>query len=786
MFFKRAGFLFFFLTVLGAASPAWGQLEQSECIRIIKRYGPSLFKNTLTINQREGFFDCLHDAVELMLFPTPEEKRDYYTKQELIDFLASDLFGYSLKTSRSLVTQFFAFKKLLLGGKDDQLSVQEVKWAYNLMDEFERVISYLQEDFPLLTRAFSGKGVRQELSEEKFQRLSDRLSSSLSFLGKAFVKEGFFYRLGDLRKTSDYLHQAGLITNKNRKTAKQFSIFLHEWGNGVFGSNALIKGDRWEPFLDSFHSLLSQFLYYGFYVAGKDLSHPRIFTRFLKSIQFFLSSLEYVEEHPSGNKGFPLRGLDRMFQAIVGDFLNHKTFQSSSLGSFLKSLARERGMPWVLMSRALTCFSLPPRKADCSVHWGDSSTAEVVKYQFPDGNFYFYENRQEWRPTNGWREFEIYPDQIRYLKDWLSYWSYNLLSFDRGSLPSYKGQQSALAGWMNGFFGQDLRGRIIFNRHNSQASVKRLSRQFMENDLFVKLVFASYPSQRQTPDDINFRDSAFHLSPELWEKAVGEFSPVFTLLYGNGFQSGLKSRFISLLDYADHFLNTANYNGLLDYGELMDLAFHLPSAAASGKIAYPYVIKECAPNLEASCVSQVLVSQKETKGRTLYTLPKKSAEGSQEEILSHTPYLQSYLSGYSERFDEITQKLLPEKITGFEDLVVFFLFAQMIETNFYFLDENRSFSLEMEEIFPLMRALAPRVQSAVPFIHNERQALAFLIYSAYHQTIPFLRKDPREPFQSLEFVNWTLYPEKWKGLGLSRTRIFSLAADFYDVHFQGN
>ncbi|MCY4512639.1 MAG: hypothetical protein OXB86_03005, partial [Bdellovibrionales bacterium] len=468
-------------------------------------------------------------------------------------------------------------------------------------------------------------------------------------------------------------------------------------------------------------------------------------------------------------KGFPLRGLDRMFQVMIGDFLNHSDFVSSSLGSLLKSLARDGGTPWILMSRALACFSLPPRKVNCSVHWEDSSKAEVVKYQFPDGNFYFNENRQKWRPSTR-KKFEISSDQIHYLKDWLSYWSYNLLSFHRGSLPSYKGQEFALAGWMNGFFGQDLKGRVIFSRHNSQNSVQRLSRQFMENDLFIKLFFSSYPSQRKTPDDVNFRNSAFHLSPELWEKAVGELSPVFTLLYGNGFQPGLKSKFISLLDYADHFLNTANYNGLLDYGELMDLAFHLPSAAVSGKTAYPYVIKECAPNLEVSCVSRVLLSQEEEEN----------------EILSHTPYLQSYLSGYSEQFDEITQNLLPEKITGSEDLVVFFLFAQMIETNFYFLDENRSLSLETEEIFPLMRALAPKVQSAVPFIHDEKTALAFLIYSAYHQTIPVLRKDPREPFQSLEFVNWTLYPKKWKGLGLSRTRIFSLAVDFYDVYFSGN
>ena len=761
MFFKKSGVYIFFLLVWGIVSPAWGQVQQSECVKPIQEYGPLLFKDTLTTSQIKRFFGCLHDAVEVVaLYMKPEPGRDYYTKKELTGVLVARG-GFRPEASLSIMTKFFAFKKLLVGGKDDQLSVQEVFWIYNLMDEFKRVTSFLQGDFPLITRVFSGKRSRREISEEEFQGLSKRLASSFSLLRKAYVKEGVFYRLGDLEKTPDYLYQAGLITSRNKEVERQFSVFLHEWGNGVFGSNALIQGNRWEPFSGSFHSLLSSFLYYGLYVAGQDLSQPPVFTKFLKSVQFFLSSLEYVKAHPSGRKGFPLSGLDRMFQVTTKNLLNHRTFPSSSSNSLLQSLAREGGKPWILLTRALTCFSLPPRTANCSVHWGDSSTPQVVSYHFPDGKFHFYENREEWQPTAR-RTFEIHGDQISYLKSWVSYWSYNLLSFADGELPSYQGQQSALSGWINGFFGQDMKGRIVFDRHNSSDSLRRLSRSFMENDLFIKLFFSSYPSQRKPLTAVNFRNSTFQLSPDLWEQAVRELSPVFTILYGRGFQPGLERSFLSLLDYADHFLNTANYNGLLDYGELMDLAFHLSSAAISGKEAFQYIKKDCDSNLEVSCVSQILLSQRE--------------------ILSHVPYLQSYLSGFSERFDEITQKLLPDQITGSGDLVVFFLFVQMIETNFYFMDENRSLSIETEEIFPLMRALAPKVWDAVPFIHSEKQALAFLIYSAYNQTIPCVHKDPKNPFQCLEFVNWTFDLEKWRGLELSRTHIFSLSVDFYNFY----
>ena len=422
-------------------------------------------------------------------------------------------------------------------------------------------------------------------------------------------------------------------------------------------------------------------------------------------------------------------------------------------------------MPWILLTRALTCFSLPPRTASCPVHWGDASTPQVVSYHFPDGKFHFYEDRQEWHPTTA-RSFEIHPDQISYIKRWVSYWSYNVLSFGDGSLPAYQGQQAVLSAWMNGFFGQDSLGRIVFEQYNPTSFQRELSRSFMGYDVLIKLVFSSYPSQRHTPASINFRNSAFQLSPELWDQAVRELSPAFMLLNGNGFKSGLEDRFLSLLDYADYFLNTSNQNGSLDYGEMMDLALHLSSAAVSSRQAYQRMEEICEPDLKTSCVSRNLFSE--------------------EDILSHVPYFQNYHINSPEQFVEMTERLLPERITGFEDFMVFFLFIQMIETNFYFLDENASIYLETEEIFPLIRALAPKVQDAVPFIYNERQAVAFLIYSAARQTVPFLRSGAEAPFQSLEFVNWTLHPEKWRGLELSRTHIFSWAVNFYRLYFQGN
>ena len=755
MFFKRIPLGLLFLLAGFFSFPAAGNLKESECIKDIGRYGPVLFKNTLSGSEVDRFFECLHDVVEAMaLFLKPEPGRDYYTKEELISLLV--YFDFTQQESSGMVTRFLAVKKLFMGGKEDQLSEQEVRWIYFLMDDYKKVISFLQEDFPLLGRIFSGN-LQRELSEKEFQGLSERLTSSLSYLGKAFAKEGFFYHLEDLNKTHEYLFRANLITDETRRDWQTLSVVLHEWAGGVFGPDTLIQGADWRPFLRSLHSLLNPFLYYKTYVAGKDASRPQVFARFLHSARLFLSSLKY-DDSRGRNRGFPLHRLDKIFQAVTAGS-DTAAFTNGTFGSLWQSLTRSNGLSWILLTRALACFSLPPRQTNCSVYWGSTPSDPVVSYHFPDGKFHFYEDRQKWVPSS-WRTFELSSDQMDYLKSWLSYWSYNVLSLNEGDLPSYRGQQPALSGWINGFFGRDTKGRIMFDRHTPPSFVKRLSRSFLENDVLIKLFFSSYPSLRASLSAVNFRNSSFQLSPELWNQAVSELSPVFVLLFhGKGYKPEFKSHFLSLRDYADYFLNTADRNGVMDYGELMDLAFHIPSAVSSARTAERYIKTVCGVRAAASCAVKVLISE--------------------EEVLSHLPYLQSRLSVSSDRFLSQAEKLLPERITDYGDLITLFALIQMVETNFYFLDEDLSFYLEINEALPLFRATAPKVLDSAFFIHTERQALAFLTYSAHKQTVPFLQREEGEPFQSIEFLNWTLHPEKWRQLKISRTDMFFLTSEFY-------
>ena len=753
MFFKQI-FLSCLFSVAVWSATAYGNLKENECIKAIGKYGPVLFQNTLTEREIDHFFECLHDVAEAMFFFTPEPGRDYYTKEELISLLVH--FNFSPRESSEMVSRFLAVKKLFVGGKEDRLSEQELKWIYSLMDDYKKVISFLQEDFPLLGQIFSGN-LRRELSEKEFQGLSERLTSNLSYLGKEFTKRGMFYQLKDLDKTHEYLLRGGLITSENREDWQTFSVVLSEWAGGIFGPNAVIQGADWKPFLRSLHSLLKPFLYYRVYVAGKDTSHPRIFSRFLHSARLFLSSLQY-EGPRSRNQGFPLHRLDKIFQALTGGGVSD-AFANGTFGSLWRSLTRNNGESWVLLTRALACFSLPSRQTNCSVRWGKTPTDPVVSYHFPDGQFHFYEDRQKWIPSS-WRAFELSADQMDYLNSWLSYWSYNVLSLDEGNLPSYQGQQPALSAWINGFFGRDPTGRIVFDRHNPPSFLNRLSQSFLENDVLIKLVFSSYPSPRTSLSAVNFRNSTFQLSPELWDQAVHELSPVFVLIFqGRGYRPGLKNDFLSLREYADYFLNTANRNGVMDYGELMDLAFHLSSAVSSAQTAERHIKAVCGFRPTSSCTAGALVSE--------------------EEILSHFPYLQSRLSVSSDRFSAQAEKLLPEHITDYGDLITLFALLQMVETNFYFLDEDLSFYLEINEVFPLLRALAPKVRDSAFFIHTERQALAFLTYSAHKQTVPFLRRGDQEPFQSIEFMNWTLYPEKWRELKISQTDMFFLTSEFY-------
>ena len=752
MFFKQAYLLSILILIGGQA--AGESLKDFECVISFRNDGPRLFQNTLTEGQINFFFKCLKDGAKLFDYKLfkPEDGRDYYTKREWIIGITKFV-GLSRTESEQAVTKLFAFKKLLIGGEEDQLSIQELRWVDSLIYELRDMVLDLQDEFPLIRKAL--EGTRREVSDEEFNRLSAALQRNFSRLSGAFQRAGFSYSLKDLNKTGVYLQEAGLITEDQRRSWDRVSRILQEWGNGIFGVGAFIHSAQWDVFFRSFHSLISQALYYGFYVAGRDMSRPITQARFLESAWFFLSSLQEARQ----KGGFPLHNLDKILTTAAESL----TEGESSLpeGSYLQTLFQSP-VSRALLPRILTCFILKPLPENCSVHYSQSPSDPAVTYNFPDKSFSFYENKVSWVPNGG--GFLLTPDQISHLKKWISYQAYNSQSFGEGSLPSYQARGPALSAWTTEFFGQDSAGLIRFGGYISPESSNRLIRTFMEYDALIKLFLAPY-SQQGRGDSVNFRRNTFHLSAAEWEQAMEELSPALMLFHGRkGYEHHYKNRFLALRSYGDSFLNTANQNSVLDYGELMDLAFHFSSAGKQSQRAFLNIQSACGRKPGKSCAVEELLRGKG--------------------ILESFPLLESRVAADPNRFAPFAKKLFPEEhINGSEDLMVFFLLIQMTETNFYFLDGDSSDYLEISEIFPLLQSLAPGVMSAIDFIHSEREALAFLTYSAQKQTLPFFVRNPKTPFRALEFAHWTLHPERWKNLKLSRIHILSLSADTYRLYF---
>ena len=763
MFSKLQKFSFIFLFISLHFS-ALGFLQNSTCVRDIKKYTSHLFLGTMSLKKYKRYFTCVHDGLDLMIQHfTHDPSRDYFTKQEIISYLRFQ-FKFTEKESEETIVKIFAFKKLVIGGHEDRLSDKELLHIYNLIYDYEKFFLLIRKEIPVFRKVLLNEK-KESFSKERFERSLKQLQYGFFILKDALQREGLVYSLSDLDKTYVYLHQANLINKEEIDSWKSFSEIIYEWGQGVFGAGASIEGKVWNHFFGSLQNLVSQYFYYKLYVAGKDISDVTVFGHLLKSFNFFLSSLEYVKFNPK-QKGFPLHRLDKILRVVFNEIKNQEKSHFDS--SYLSFLTHEKRQPMVLLIRILTCYSLRPVSKECFVHWGSQDSQPVVSYQFPDGEFHFYKDQQKW-VLNEKKNFYIHPEQIVYLKDWVSYWFLSIQNLKKDFFSAYSNKKLLLKSWFNDFFDLDSKGQIQFGGLVKEKGFSfEMARSFTQNDALIRLFFSLYGSKNQEGIPSNyFQNIQLQLSPENWEEIILRFSPLIISLYSDGYDPSFKNQFSILLNYADQLLNTSNQDNQLDYEELIDLSFHLPSAVESSQRAFIELENYCGISKKSDCVSQILVRE--------------------PVFLDNFFHLKSYLLAEDLRtYQSIVKKLLPERaVEGFYDLMQFYLFIQMIESKFYFLDKDKSFDLNLKEISPLFKGLSKELVKSVPFLLNEDQAIAFLTYIAEKRKVPFFPfKDSPYVFEDLDFIHWVLHPEQWSSLSFSRMKALSLVVDLYEFYTQ--
>lgn len=749
MFFR---FLVFSFLLFSFSSH--GFLENAECVTDIKEYAPKLFVGQLSSSQQERFFTCLHDALELvqdLTVPSSEENRDYYIEDDFFK-LFNILLKQPKEESRSIARRIFAMKKIALGGHPDRYTSKEVDQTVKLMFDFEKFFYLIHKEIPYYRQIFL-KAERTQLDSKRLDRSLRQLSRGFDVLRDAYKREKVSYDLSSLNQYHTYMNKAGVPNaEQDLETWKEFSKFLNIWADGVFSSSnkVVIEGRKWDYFFPAFHDLFSQFAYYKMYLSGKDVFSAETLPLTLKSLNFFISSLEYVKHNPS-KPGFPLGNLDHLLQIMISHIGDSNAYASPTL-HFLK---KQKGLPISLLSRSLVCFSLKSdsdnsNSKSCTSSWNKkSSSQEVVKFSFPDGNFNVYEDRQEWTFHNQ-KEFYLEDEQIKALKTWLFYWSKGVARVASGELRSVAKRKN-ISHWLNDEFGQSSDGRFEFGR-DSIDSHSLLPRMYtlLHYDALVRLVLNSY-----------FDSSQSQISKANWVKFINEMSPALIALSSEGYKKNWRAKFTDLFEYGDLFLNSSNQNGLLSRSEVLDIMVHLFSAQKSSERAF-HVLEKFCKGKKATCVDRHFIQH--------------------EGILDNFYGLRSDISNSNlENYTQMLKKLLPEQITSPYDFMNFFVLIQLVETNFGRYDQNKSQVLEGGEFVNFSQSFADVLVSKVPYLSNKRQAKAFLAYSAQKGVVPFLTESEFQ-MSSPEFINWYLYPSRWKKMNFSREKMVSMSVLFYELY----
>ena len=98
----------------------------------------------------------------------------------------------------------------------------------------------------------------------------------------------------------------------------------------------------------------------------------------------------------------------------------------------------------------------------------------------------------------------------------------------------------------------------------------------------------------------------------------------------------------------------------------------------------------------------------------------------------------SQIDKYKERIEAVLGRK-GEQIQAL-NLLPLFVLIQTIELNYKLIDRNQSFYLESDELLLFGKKIEAQLESQIPYLSNQNQERAYLMYSFKTGDIPFLQE----------------------------------------------
>ena len=718
-----------------------------DCYSDMTDFYPDLLSGRIGLRQRDRFFRCLHDTLELLAegnFLTHDQNRDHFTREEVAKIFYHIL-GYDVDSAWRSADTVLLIKKIFVGGAIDKLRDEEIRLFYNITYDLESAYSYLQPVIPILRKAFSGNGA---LSEAEAKRAEEAIKQALLVLMRAYQRENLVYRIDDLEHYAHYMSRLGWTPAKLSGAIRSGFGFLHHLIGGLFPASLSVQGSGWPVFMEAFYDSIKVFFYYRTHLSGAQRGRRDYRVLDLVRMVVDLLPIGYQTKNV-----FPIKSLDGML-ANMADFIGERLF-SGFFSNVAENLNREHVIP--LLTRTLFCFSFnpPDQERPCRAEWGEGEGEGAVTLFFQDAEFALFPDRIEKKDLYHKGSFMLSSEPLKDFRNWLFDYKNSVVDINSGI-----GRDSLIrrrmGHWLDPFFGQLDDGRMAFGSYRSQTSRDQLL-SLLHSQAPLPLFLNAYIPRGY------FFEKGGRVSRQTWRDIVREVSPAVMVLTGSkGYTLEHKASWDNLFTLGDSFLYSSDQDGALSPEEINDTLTHILEGLKNSRFLLRRISSQRGA-VSPARAARALIQDQEILSPFLRV----------QANLSHRP--QQAL--YSEKLLAVL-KLEGERLETMDFLPLFVLLSA-IEVNFYRLDKNRSLDLDENELIPFISRFEERLAQQLPYIYNSEQARAWLLHSFQTGDMPFLTGSASTP---LEFLNRRLDPDSFSPVVASSNVFDLLILDFYKIY----
>lgn len=226
----------------------------------------------------QAFWNCLDLAVVQFIKFVRGDEGQNYTPKQLADFLDQFFLGKrGLKNETKLIAELMEIKKLVVGGRTDQISYHDLYFsAREVIQKFKAITLQMNPHMKVLRDGLAADGQRSKLSEEKMNNALGALKLACKSFADLIQSGRYFYSFTHIRTLIEELERFIRKTEPDFEftNGKKYVPLLEELkGLLVSPPYDLIRPQDWPRLADFIAVVLSWGIRYRYHVEGQEWDH---------------------------------------------------------------------------------------------------------------------------------------------------------------------------------------------------------------------------------------------------------------------------------------------------------------------------------------------------------------------------------------------------------------------------------------------------------------------------------------------------------------------------------